>query len=117
MSNVLGARNILLQPNDLGVGITIRATVCSSATANDGFLAWGTTVSGVVTHIYNDENEDVTSELLYSNPTISGSGDIKISLKYPTSQIEGRYKLEYVLLLSDGSQKELTFHRIYAKDL
>lgn len=115
MPDVKGSKNILLEPADKKIGVTIRATVCSTYFSNDGFLPFSTTVSGVSVKVYNDNNADVTSDLVYAYPTISGAGDIKIELKYPG--IEGRYKLEYILSLSDGSQKELTFHRIYAKDL
>ena len=117
MPNVTGNRNIIIQPQDTKIGLTIRVTICSTATANDGYIPFSTTVSGVATTIYNEAGVDVTSDLLYAGATISGGQDIKVELKYPLTNGDGRYKLSYLLTLSDASTKELDFNRIYAKTL
>ena len=117
MPNVLGNKNVVIQPLDTKVGITIRVKICSTATANDGYIPWGTTVSGVSTTVYSEQGDVVTSGIVYSNATISGGQDVRIELKYPTATGEGRYKLSYLLTLSDGSTKELDFNRIVAKNL
>ena len=117
MPNIMGTKNVIIQPNDVGVGITIRVKICSTATANDGYIPHNTTVSGVSVVAYSEQGEVVTSGIVYSNATISGGQDVKIELKYPTAYGEGRYKLSYLLTLSDGSTKELDFNRVVAKNL
>lgn len=117
MPNVLGNRNIIIQPLDTKIGLTIRVTICSTATANDGYIPFGTTVSGVSSTVYSETGVDVTSDIVYAGATVSGGQDIKIELKYPTSNGDGRYKLSYLLTLDDTSTKELDFNRIYAKTL
>ena len=117
MPNVLGNRNIIIQPLDTKIGLTIRVTVCSTATANDGYIPFSTTVSGVSATVYSETGVDVTSDIVYASATISGGQDVKIELKYPSTYGDGRYKLSYLLTLSDTSTKELDFNRIYCKTL
>jgi len=118
MPNVKTTKKVILQPADTKIGLTIRVTICSTATANDGYIPWGTTVSGVSTRAFKDGGTtNVASDLLYSAATVSGGQDIKVEFKYPATNGEGLYKLSYTLTLSDGSTKELDFNRIHAIDL
>ena len=117
MPNVKGRSKVILQPEDVKVGITIRVKAASSATANDGYIPYGLTVSGVATTIYDEDGSDVTTDLRYAMPTVSGGEYVKIELQYPTTNGEGRYTLTHLLTLSDGATRELDFSRIYAKDL
>jgi hypothetical protein len=117
MPNIMGNKSILLQPGDTKIGITIRVKICSTATANDGYIPFGTTVESAAATVYFEDGTVVTSGIVYSNPTVSGGQDVRIELKYPTETGEGRYKLSYLLQLSDGATKELDFNRIVAKNL
>lgn len=120
MPNIKGTTKVLLQPGDTKVGITIKVKAASSEVANDGYIPYGTTISNVVTTIYDEDGTDVTSDIVYASPTISaGSGydDIKIELKYPSTNGEGRYSLKHLLTLDDGGTRELDFSRIYCTDL
>jgi len=117
MPNIKGRTKVILQPDDTKVGITIRVKAASTATANDGYIPYGLTVSGVASTVYDEDGTDVTSDIKYANPTVSGGEYVKIELKYPTTNGEGRYTLSHLLTLSDGGTRELDFSRIYAKDL
>jgi len=118
MPNIKGRSKVILQPEDTKVGIKIRVPAASSATANDGYIAYGLTVSGVATTIYDEDGNDVTSDMVYAGPAVTEDGVyVTIELQYPTTNGDGRYTMTHLLTLSDGGTRELDFSRIYAKDL
>jgi len=117
MPNTKGRSKIIIQPDDTKVGITVRIKPASTAIANDGYIEYGTTVSGVVSIIYDEDNNDVTSDIKYANPTVSDGEYIRIELKYPEIAGDGRYTLKHLLTLSNGGTKTWLYSRIYAKDL
>jgi len=117
MPQIRGRTSIILQAGDIKVGVTIRVKSATSSSSNDGFLPYNITVSGVSTIIYDEDGTDVTSDMKYANPTVSGGEYVKIELKAADPFVEGRYILDHTLTLSDGGTRHLTFRRIYAKDL
>jgi len=105
---------VLLQPFTQ-VGFDYEITICSSSTANDGFIPYGTTVSSVNVIAYDKDEEVVTGELIHGTPTIS-ENVITTPLKYPETSGDGRYKLTFQLTLSDSSKVEADFDRVVARN-
>ena len=114
MSTFKGNDPIILQPNDANIAYTFHLDTCTSSTANDGKLAYGTTISGVTATATNSSG-DTDTELIAS--TSLSTPDIILTLSYPTTNGIDRYKITFVLDISDGSTKELDFPIVYAKDI
>lgn len=89
-------------------------TVCSSASANDGQIPYGLSVVSVDTIAYDKDNSDVTSDLVDGTPSVTNN-IISGNIKYPTTNGVGRYKLSFLLTLSNGKQKRVEFDTIFAK--
>ena len=109
---------IRLQPGSATVPYTFTFAAASSATANDGSIPYGTTISqepGADVKAFDEAEADVTSDLIASesNTTLI----VTINLKYPTTPGAGRYSLEIVLTLSSGAVMEFDFTRVYAEDI
>ena len=94
---------------------TFTFAAASSATANDGSIPYGTTISGADVKAFDEAEADVTSDLIASesNTTLV----VTINLKYPATPGAGRYSLEIVLTLSSGAVMEFDFTRVYAEDI
>lgn len=105
---------IILQEND-NMGYSFEITVASSASANNGFIPFDTTVSSVVVVAYDKNNEVVTSDLIFGTPTVTNN-IISMQLKYPVTNGEGRYKITMILTLDNGDVKEADFDRVYVKN-
>lgn len=103
---------ILLQPQDV-IGYTFQFPTCSSATANDGAIPFGRTISSVTVVAYNEDDEIITNDLLDELPTLSDDL-VTVVLKYAGV---GRYKLTFKLTLDNSWIKEVDFTTIYGKDL
>lgn len=106
---------IRLQPGSATVPYTFTFAAASSATANDGSIPYGTTISGADVKAFDEAEADVTSDLIASesNTTLV----VTINLKYPATPGAGRYSLEIVLTLSSGAVMEFDFTRVYAEDI
>lgn len=117
MANIKGNLKVILQPGDTKYGVSVKITTASSSTANDGFLRYGQSVSSVshtITKVDSD-GTDYTTELTHTNPTVVNNV-VYIELKYNTTAGTGRYKITFVLTLSDGGTRELDFTRLYLLD-
>ena len=108
-----GQRKITVQPNTKNAGYRFHVTTCTSTTANDGMIPFSTTISSVVVTAKTSDGSEETG-LITSTSLITP--DIDLTLSWPTNGA-GRYKLTFVLTLSDGSERELDFHRVVAEDL
>jgi len=114
LDNFQGTSDIILQSGDEAIPYTFEITTCSSTTANDGTLPFGTSIESVAVLVYTSEGTDVTTELVSSS---SESGNIiTVALTYPATSGEGWYKLTLLCTLSLGVVKELDFLRIYAEN-
>ena len=107
------SETITLQPGSATVPYTFTFAAASSATANDGSIPYGNTISGADVKAFDEAGTDVTSDMIASetNTTLV----VTVNLKYPGT--EGRYSLEFVLTLSSGAVMEFDFTRIYAEDI
>lgn len=113
MPDFKGHSQITLQPNDLERGFIFNFPICSSKTANDGSLPFGTTISSIVVTSMTEAGVTDT-ELLYFS-SLSGQ-EITVQLSYPTTNGAGQYKLQFILTLSSGEVRELDFNKITCKD-
>ena len=110
-----GTANILLQPGSATVPYTFTFAACSSATANDGSIPYGTTISGADVKAFDEGGTDRTAEMVDSESNTTTV--VTINLKYPATTGEGRYSLEIVLTLSSGAVMEFDFTRVFAMDI
>lgn len=108
-----GYTSITIQPNDLQQEHIFNITICSDKTANDGYIPYGTTVSGITTTTLTCSGTEDT-ELINSSSFVEQ--EITALLDYPITNGDGRYKLQFLLELSSGEIKELDFNKVYCKD-
>jgi len=105
---------IKLQPGSATVPYTFTFAACSSATANDGSLPFGSTIASAVLKVFDSAGVDKTSEIIVAE---SNTGTVcSVTMKYPATAGPGRYKLEFLLTLSTAAVLEFDFTRIYAGD-
>lgn len=108
---------IYLQPNDTKYGASFKFPIASSATANDGFLPFGTVISSVAVTgwYYSIAANDLIDETSHTDDTVS------VSLNYPTttmSNVTGvvNMSLRFVLTLDNGATHEADFRNISVGD-
>lgn len=125
MPNFTGSEKITLQPGDIDLGYSFEVSVCSSSSANDGTISYGTTVSGIsVTSFKTADSDGKTlaagktevSDLISGTPTVAAN-IISVLLEYPNTNKAGYYKLKFLCTLDSGAIKELDFNRIVVEDL
>ncbi len=109
-----GRRWIYVQPGD-SIGYTFTATVCTSTTANDGFVPYNRLISSVAVKAFDADGTDVTSDIIVGTPSLV---DLitTVVLKWPTTNGAGRYKLEFIYTLDNSQTIEIDFNRLRAKD-
>jgi len=116
MPDFLGNDSIIVQPGTSKYAYEFEVTVCSAVGANDGFLAFGRTIASVVVVAHKHGSSLlVDAELIEGVPT-EVDQVITVKLNYPTTNGAGRYKLEFVMTLDDGSTEEADFGRVIVKD-
>jgi hypothetical protein len=103
---------IVLQPNT-SLSHTFAFLAASSATANDGFLPYGRTITEVEVNVYTEDGTNVTENMIVGSASISDNM-VTVRLQYPG--IAGRYKIEFILLLDNGETDEDEFLNIFAVD-
>ena len=106
---------IILQPGDATVPYTFTFAACTSATANDGSIPFGSLISTYVVKAFDESGADVTTDLVVSDS--STTLVVTVNLKYPATPGAGRYSIEIVLTLDTAAVMEFDFTRIYAKDI
>jgi len=110
-----GVEDIILQPGSATVPYTFSFAACSSATANDGSIPFGTTISSAVITVFDEVGGDKTTEIISSETNTATV--LTISLKYPATAGEGRYSIEMLVTLDNGAIMEFDFTRLYAEDI
>jgi len=104
---------IILQPGSDTVPYTFTFAAASSATANDGSIPFGSTISAADVKAYDETGTDVTTDIVGSETNTTTV--VTVNLKYPAAT--GNYSLEFVLTLSTGAKMEFDFTRVFAKDI
>ena len=112
MPDFKGTENIILQPGDATVPYAFALTPCTSATANDGAIPYGATVSSIVVTAHTQAGAVVTSEIVASSSVSANVATV--NLKYPATSGVGKYHLRILATLSTGAILEFDFNRIRA---
>ncbi len=115
MPSFSGTEIIVIQPNDANIAYKFSFPIKSSADATEGYLPYGTTISGAVVTAHKDDDTDATADVIVSSTAYSDY--VEASLQYPSTNGEGNYHLKFVLTFSNGATKEEDFNRVIARDL
>ena len=110
-----GVSDIILQPGSSAVPYTFTFDIASSATAHDGAIPYGDTISGADVKAFDEGGTDRTAELIDSETNTTTV--VTVNLDYPSTTGAGRYSLEFVLTYASTATDEFDFTRIYAKDI
>ena len=113
LDNFQGTQTIEIQPTTTKATYTFRFAACSSATANDGSIPYGTSVSSVVVKAYDEDGEVATTSLIVGTPTVAANV-VSISFKWPGTA--GDYKVSITYTLSNDDVDEVDFARVSARD-
>jgi len=97
LHNFESSKSITLQPGDTEKPYEFKITVCSSSTANDGWIPYNTTVSSVVVTAY-DENTDTTVSGMISGTPSESENVITVLLNHIDTN--GEYYLYFLLTLN-----------------
>lgn len=116
MPDFEGTDYIIVQPSDDNVPYSFGFSVCTAATANDGSLPFGTSISNytIAAHKHGTTDVDATTELIASHGR--NALVVQARLQYPTTLGVGLYHLKFVLTLSDTSIIEFDFNRVIVRD-
>jgi len=115
MPDFQGNDDIIVQPGTYNYPYEFEITVCSAAGANDGFLPFGRTIASVVVTAHKHGPAIlVDTELIENDSELDQI--ITVSFTYPGTNGAGRYKLEFVMTLDDGSKEEADFGRVRVRD-
>ena len=116
MPNFKGNSSIIIQPGDSNIPYAFQISVCSSTTANDGYIPYGTSVSSVVVTATTDDDDRTVVDDIIDNYTVNNN-IITVYMSYPSTSGDGRYRLRFLLTLDNGSIIEADFGRIRAKNI
>jgi hypothetical protein len=114
MSSFKGNKNIYIQPNDKKVPYQFEFTTCSTENSNDGFLPYGTTITGVGVDIREINSETSVSGIL--THTLE-SNKVNLRISYDNNLKDSQCKITFILQLDDESEKEADFDRVYFRNL
>ncbi len=105
--------DIIIQPGDIKVPYQFNLPANSSATANDGAIPFGTTISSVAVTAHKSDG-GVATGLVFSS---SESGDVvTASLSYPSTGV-GTYHLTIVCTLDNAATViEFDFNRVKVRN-
>ena len=89
-------------------------TVCSTATANDGYLPYGTTLaSHQSTKVYDKNGTDVSTQILVGTPSLS-TLTVTVDMQYPATSGDGRYWMKQRVRDSGSRDYVMYFYNIRA---
>ena len=132
MPDFEGADIIELQPLDEKLPYSFKVEYCTAASANDGVIPYGYTLSSAstaITAVKYPSSTSATSALIDGSASISTSNSsyaiITIPLTWPVSSSSGvsilgpgTYHITFDCMLSGVTErhKELNFNRVFARD-
>ena len=116
MPSFKGTGEIVIQPSDVGVIYSFGFSASTSATANDGSIPYGTSISSVVVAAFKETATRTTDTDLVTSSSVT-SNVVSVVLKWPTTNGAGLYTLRFFCTLSDGEKIEYDFGRVIARDL
>jgi len=115
LDDFIGTKDIMIQSNSDDIPYTFTFSVCSSATANDGFLPYGTNINSVV--VTSKTSAGVAVLDLISEAATEAANVVIVKLQYPTTSGVGVYHLIFALTLDNGDASVLhaEFKRVYVE--
>jgi hypothetical protein len=115
MPDFKGTDDIIVQPQDVKVPYKFYFSTCTSESANDGSIPYGTTVSAVSVSAHT---QDGTAETHLINSSGLSSSTVTLYLDYPTTgNGPGIYHITFKVTLNTTAILEFDFNRVYCKDL
>ena len=113
MLSIKSAKPIVLHTGDLELTYKFSAPANSSDTANDGTIAYGRTVNSVAITVTNYDTGVAVTDLVDSSSV--SDNIISITLSYPPTSGDGRYKLKCIMTLDSGSRIEWATNQIFCE--
>ena len=111
MDNFQGQSRITIQKYAYQMSYNFEFTVCTSISANDGYLPHGTNIASIDVIIKDKDNNEISDIL---SPASSVSNNIvTVSLNYKKSESKNLLSLIIRYTLDNGSKDEADFARIY----
>lgn len=104
---------ITLQPNSAEVPYRFGFAACSSATANDGAIPYGDTVSDCVVTAHDEDGNNV-DDLINGDASVN-SDNVIVKLDYPSNGA-GVYHLSFKITTTNGMVDDWDYNRIRAED-
>lgn len=105
---------IILQENSNANSYRFEFKAATSAAAK-GSLPYDTQMTSAIVSGYAEDGTDVSTLMVDSSSLSALDEYVEVRLNYPGAN--GRYKLTFLLFLSDGSKWEKNFNRIEAISL
>lgn len=125
MSSFQGSDPIYVVSETRNVTYRFNIETKSSYIAREGWLAYGTTVSGVSVTAYKEADADnrslpggdlEVSDLVQGVPTLN-ENNIDVRMSYPETNGVGYYRLDFEITASDGSIDGITFDPVIVKTI
>ena len=106
--------NIVVQPGDYKVPYGFSLPPCSSATANDGAIPYGTTIDSVAVTALKSDGTAATGLVVSS---AEASNVVTVVLSYPSTG-NGTYHLKFLCTLdnADDTILEFDYNRVKVRD-
>ena len=100
--NFSGNEKLVLLPGTVDYPMRFSFAACTSATANDGSLPYGATISSAALLALDKGGTDITPALTDA-ATVSGGLYVDVPLSYPADAALGSCKVYVILTLSSGA--------------
>ncbi|MHA2402032.1 MAG: hypothetical protein ACXADH_03495 [Candidatus Kariarchaeaceae archaeon] len=110
MADVQGNALIKLRPGD-NLTYEFEAAPCSSRTANDGAIPYGTNVSSILVKAYMADGAEATDIV---NQQAAASNIVSLVLTYPATNGGGQYQLRFALTLDNAEVINKRFDNLLA---
>ncbi|MDD5724338.1 MAG: hypothetical protein PHY29_11475 [Syntrophales bacterium] len=109
------ADEVKIQPSTVDYPLSMTFTVCSSATANDGNIPFGDSISSAVVKAYDADGTDVTSDMVTTPASVDGT-TVSYGISYYEGATSGYHKLTAVLTMASGYVDEFDLKKIWCGD-
>lgn len=115
MPGFSGTDEIILHRYDDGIPFAFALPACSTATANDGAIPNGTTISSATVTVHKSRTgADVTTQMVVGSPSV-GANLITVALQYPPTSGVGSYYIRFLITITGGAIMEFNFDRLEVK--
>ncbi|MCE5335475.1 MAG: hypothetical protein LLG06_12905 [Desulfobacteraceae bacterium] len=106
-----GREIVKVRPNTKDYPVGMSFSICSSETANDGAIPFGTTMSSAVVKAYGPTGADVTAILVTIPATVQGN-TVKCGVSWHEKIVPGLHTLTAVLTFASGHIYEFDLKRV-----